>query len=133
MYNDGLSQKTITKLVVAGVIALGLIIFFWVCADIVNVQGYEVGVVHKWWGGVQDEPLANGLHIVWFGTVKKYNIGEQKLLCPLLIDQHLTAAQVDQSVINYFLGRPAWHIETNPGSDGPWFDLAQQRPKRVRS
>jgi len=74
-----MSDKLLLRLILCAVGLVVALIGLKICADIVNVEGYEVGVVHKWRTGVQDEPLRDGLHIVWFGNVHKINIGTQKI------------------------------------------------------
>ena len=61
------------------VIAIVVLFAGVICVDVVQIEGYEVGVVHKWWGGVQDKPLRDGLHFVWWGKCVKINIGTQKI------------------------------------------------------
>jgi len=68
--------KALIKVVVA--VAL-LAVVFCTCVDVVNIEGYEVGIVHKWVGGVQAEPLQQGMHTVFFGKVHKVNIGTRKM------------------------------------------------------
>jgi regulator of protease activity HflC (stomatin/prohibitin superfamily) len=54
------------------------LIFCCISLSIVNVEGYEMAVVHTWASGVQSEPLNNGLHTIWFGKAHKVKVGTQK-------------------------------------------------------
>jgi len=74
-----MSDALFRRLVIVGVIAVVVLVAFFLMVDIVNIEGYEVGVVHKWYGGVQTEPLYNGMHVVWFGKVHKIDVGFQKI------------------------------------------------------
>ena len=74
-----MSEKLFKRLIIGAVALVVFIVVFFICVDIVNIEGYEIGVVHKWAGGVQDKPLRDGMHFVFLGNVHKINIGTQKL------------------------------------------------------
>ena len=74
-----MSERMLKTLVFGGLGLLAFIIAAFILADFVNIEGYEVGVVHKWSSGVQDEPLRNGMHWVWCAKVHPINIGTQKI------------------------------------------------------
>ena len=67
------------NLIITGVVTGLFLIVFFMCADVENIEGYQVGVVHKWSGGVQDDYLRNGMNWTGFGKIHVVDVGTQKL------------------------------------------------------
>lgn len=73
-----MSGTLIGKLIGLGFVLVAVFVTMGTCLTCTNIQGYELGVVHKYFGGVQNEPLINGFHCVWMGNVYKVDIGTTK-------------------------------------------------------
>lgn len=74
-----MSDRSVRRLILGAVVAVVILIAAVVCVDVVNIEGNEVGIVHKYWGGVQDDVLRDGVHWIWLGKVNVVNIGTQKI------------------------------------------------------
>ncbi len=70
-----MSERTIIKLVVAGVVVLFLIIAVIVLFNLEEVKGNEIGVLETWSGGVDPNPRASKTYVLFPGftqTMYKY-------------------------------------------------------------
>lgn len=74
-----MSEKLIKRLVILAVTIIILMVAGVIFMDVENVEGYETGVIYKWFGGVQDNTKDPGLRCVFMGKLYNTNLGLQKL------------------------------------------------------
>jgi regulator of protease activity HflC (stomatin/prohibitin superfamily) len=88
-------MKTRIKLGIIGAISVILIILSFQFFDATNIEGDEVGVVHSFVSGVQEETEKPGVSFVMFGKIHKINIGTQKMTFSDMEDSEVQAIKVN--------------------------------------
>lgn len=74
-----MSTKLMNRLIALAVVIIVSLVLGSIFIDVENIEGYETGVIYKWFGGVQDTTKDPGLRCVWMGKLYNTNLGLQKL------------------------------------------------------
>ena len=105
----GVSKKFVAKMVFLAIGVILVLSFVMWAVDLVHIAGDEVGVVHKYIGGVQKDTLPDGWHFVFLGEVHNIDIGQKKLT----FSEKVSRGSEDKKAKNEFSS-----IEVNCGVKG---------------
>lgn len=110
--NSGLnsSDKFIWLMVKLAIFVIVVLIGCFWAFDATDIKPHEVGVVHKWWGGVQKDTLSNGFKWTLLGKIHKIPVGQEKLT--------FSEAEISRGSEDMGSGSEFSAIEVNCGDNG---------------
>lgn len=107
-------EKKILYLVIAGIMAVVLLVFSLISIRIKTVKGNEIGVKETWSEGVVSEPLFPGTYFLfpgWSQTIYTYDIGSQ------IFEMNDSAVAHDPKQKGAIVKNESYHVQSFEGQD----------------
>jgi regulator of protease activity HflC (stomatin/prohibitin superfamily) len=114
-----MSTKSIISLICGGVLFVALLIASLITVKFASVKGNEMGVRETWFGGVDDNPLFPGTHLLipgWTNTVYTYDMSSQIFVMKdfVMPDEKELKAKGKQILAGK---HQSFHVQSSEGQD----------------